>query len=96
MNDRYHLMLGGSRTTATMDTVVSDYLALHLKHPPRTRAAHSAVREFLQARIDATNTAGQRRISQWLLGQVLEVLARPSIAAAYGQWQTDAVLSGRA
>jgi hypothetical protein len=32
--ERYHVRLGKRRTTVTMDTIVSEYLALHLRVEP--------------------------------------------------------------
>jgi hypothetical protein len=46
--ERYHVRLGRRRTTVTVDTIVAEYLALHLGIEPGTVEAHSAVREWLQ------------------------------------------------
>jgi hypothetical protein len=84
--ERYHVRLGKRRTTVTVDTIVAEYLALHLGIEPGSVAAHSAVREWLQRQLDDNNDPGRRRTSQWLLGQILAALARPSLVGVYGQW----------
>jgi hypothetical protein len=83
--ERYHVRLGKRRTTVTMDTIVSEYLALHLRVEPSTEA-HSAVRGWLQGRLDESNDPGRFRVSQWLLGQAVEAVARPSLVEAHGRW----------
>ena len=92
-NQRYHVILGERRTTVSVDTNVSDYLALFLRQTPRTEAAHAVIRSWLQARVDASNDPGRARVSQWLLGEIVEALARPSVVEAHGQWLMDTLLS---
>jgi hypothetical protein len=84
--ERYHVRLGKRRTTVTMDTIVSEYLALHLRVEPGGVEAHSAVRGWLQERLDESNDPGRFYVSQWLLGQAVEAVARPSLVEAYGRW----------
>jgi hypothetical protein len=67
-----------------MDTIVSEYLTLHLRVEPGSVEAHSAVRSWLQERLDESNDSGRFRVSQWLLGQAVEAMARPSLVDAYG------------
>jgi hypothetical protein len=84
--ERYHVRLGKRRTTVTMDTIVSEYLALYLRVEPGSTEAHSAVRGWLQERLDESNDPGRFRVSQWLLGQAVEAVARPSLVETYGRW----------
>jgi hypothetical protein len=84
--ERYHVRLGKRRTTVTMDTIVSEYLTLYLRVDPGSVQAHSAVRAWLQERLDESNDPGRFRVSQWLLGQTVEAVARPSLVEAYGRW----------
>jgi hypothetical protein len=73
-------------TTVTVDTIVAEYLALHLGTEPGTVEAHSAVRQCLQRQLDDNNDPDRSRTSQWLLGQIVEAIARPSLVGVYGQW----------
>ena len=50
--EHYHVRLGKRRTTVTMDTIVSEYLALRLRVEPSGVEAHSAMRGWLQERLD--------------------------------------------
>jgi hypothetical protein len=60
----------------TVDTIVSEYLELHLRFEPGSMQAHSAVRSWLQERLDENNDPGRFRMSQWLLGQAVKAVAR--------------------
>jgi hypothetical protein len=80
---RYHVTLGQKRTTVSMDTIVSEYLALHVGVQPDGGQAHSAVRAWLQRELDKDNDPGRTRVSQWLLGQALAAMVKPELAAEY-------------
>jgi hypothetical protein len=82
----YHVRLGKRRTKVTMDTIISEYLALHLRVEPGSRKAYSAVRTWMQERLDESNDPPRYRVSQWLLGQAVEAVARPSLVEAYEKW----------
>ena len=89
---RYHAYRGKRRTTVSIDTMVSDFLALHLGHEPGSAEAHAAVRTWLQDEIDRAADPGRGAVSQWLLGRALLALARPDVIEAYGQ-HVDKMLS---
>jgi hypothetical protein len=84
--ERYHVRLGKRRTTVTMDTIVSTYLALHLRVEPGTVEAHGTVRSWLQRQLDENKDPRRSYVSQWLLGRTVETLARPSLSEAYARW----------
>jgi hypothetical protein len=94
--ERYHVRLGRRRTTVTVDTIVAEYLALHLGIEPEPSRAHSAVREWLQRQLDDNKDPGRSRTSQWLLGRIVEALARPSLVGLYGQWLDTKIARMRA
>jgi hypothetical protein len=93
---RYHVWLGKRRTTISMGTILAEYLALHLRGEPGTVEAHSAVRTWLQEKLDQNKDHGRIRVSQWLLGQAVEALARPSLVEAYGHWLDKKISKERA
>jgi hypothetical protein len=93
---RYHIWLGKRRTTISLDNIVSEYLALHLKHEPGTPAAHATVREWLQAEVAWDNDPKRERVSQWLLGRIVETIARPALKEAHGQWLDKKISEERA
>ena len=88
---RYHVRLGTKRTTVSLDGVAADYLALHLGSEPRTRAAHAAIVGWLQAKLDDNKAAASKRVSQWLLGQVLDDLVSQKIYDACSAWLDNRV-----
>ena len=90
--NRYHVMLGAKRTTVTMDSIVSEFMALHLGADPHGAEGHTAVRQWAQDQLDANNDPGRIRTSQWLLARAVETLARPSLAEKHGVW-SDSILS---
>jgi hypothetical protein len=53
--ERYYVRLGKRRTTMTMATIVSKFLALHPRVEPGDTEAYSAVRAWLQQRLDQDN-----------------------------------------
>jgi hypothetical protein len=89
---RYHVRLGQRRTTVSVDKIVSQYPSLHLGTTPGTLAAHTAVRAWLQSRIDLNNDPGRIRVSQWLLAEALDAIVGPNLREAYGCW-LDIMLS---
>jgi hypothetical protein len=49
---------------------------------PGTLAAHSVVRAWLQSQLDRNNDPGRSYVSQWLLGQALDVMVSPALRDA--------------
>jgi len=88
-NTRFHLRLGQRRTTATLDTLLSSYLAIHLGYPPDTPQAHQAVRRWLQDRLDESNDPGRVAVSQWLQREVLTALVDTHLSTHYDNWLLD-------
>ncbi|HMB03282.1 MAG TPA: hypothetical protein VKP69_06015, partial [Isosphaeraceae bacterium] len=64
--DIYHVQLGKRRTTVSLDQIISVLLSLKLDHDPGTQDAHSAVRGYLQEKLDALNDPRWTSVSQWL------------------------------
>ena len=88
-NLRFHLWHGTRRTTVSLDTLLSSYLALHLGHTPETPQAHQAVRRWLQQRLNEHNDPGRVAVSQWLQRQVLDAVVDNNLSRAYGEWLLD-------
>ncbi|MDZ7808953.1 MAG: hypothetical protein U5L11_00950 [Arhodomonas sp.] len=89
-NARFHLRLGTRRTTATLDTMLSGYLAIHLGCTPETPQAHQAVRRWLQDRLDEYNDPGRVAVSQWLQREVITTLVDTKLSNHYLDWLLDA------
>jgi hypothetical protein len=65
---RYHLYLylGDKPTTVCLENTLAVLMALKLNVEPETNAAHVAIRQWLQQRLDKAGDAGRIRVSQWL------------------------------
>ena len=82
----YHLSLGQKRTTVSLDTMLSDLLAIRLGSRPQSPQAHGAVRAWLQQQLDQTNDPGRVRVSQWLRDQALLFLVDKHLSNTYLDW----------
>src|SRR5512147_2753398 len=91
--NRYHVVLGKKSTTVTVDKTLSDLLALKLGHDPRTEDAHSAVRAYLQEKLDENNDPGRSYVSQWLREAVLLDLLDKKLSSKYWTWFEATYLS---
>lgn len=79
-------MLGNRRTTVCVDTILSILLGLHLGLIPGSAETHSAIRSWMQKRIDKVNDPGRIRVSQWLQREIIEELISEELAEKYGDW----------
>jgi hypothetical protein len=84
--DRYHVVLGKKSTTVTVDTLISDLLALKLGYDPKSEDARAAVRGYLQEKLDETNDPGRTSVSQWLRQEVLLDLVEKKLSDKYWRW----------
>ncbi len=91
--DIYHVRLGEQRTTVSLDKILSILLSLKLGHDPGTEDAHSAVRAYLQAKLDENNDPGRSHVSQWLREEVLLDLADKKVSEKYWKWFDATYLS---
>lgn len=66
-----------------MDNILSDLLSLKLGIDPDTPNAHSEIRALLQEWIDQNEDQHQTRISQWLHGRDLLMIADSKLTEAY-------------
>jgi hypothetical protein len=82
---RYHVILGEQRTTVSLDTILSEYLALELKQEPGTPEAHTAIRAWLQAQIDWHDIKKPLHLSKRLSAMVLEAIVRPDLKRAHAK-----------
>jgi hypothetical protein len=88
----YHITRGSRRTTVCLDTILSELLALKLGVEPDAPKAHAAVRQWLQAELDALNDPDLGRVSKWLRRRAIESVIHDELAEAHGAWM-DKILS---
>jgi hypothetical protein len=85
-NERFHVRLGARTTTVSVDNTLSILLSLQLGTEPHTPAAHRALRQWLQARLDKHGDASRACVSQWLRGEIAEALISPALKQRYDAW----------
>lgn len=89
---RYHVTVGGRRTTATLDKNLSDWLAVRLgalnapHDTVETEAAQRAVRGWMQAELDRAGTIGRSSVSAWLFARALEAVIDPQLRERAISW----------
>ncbi len=88
-NTRFHLRLGQRRTTATVDTILSGYLAIRLGCTPETPEAHHAVRRWFQDRLDEHNDPRRVAVSLWLQREVITALVDTALSTHCLNWLLD-------
>lgn len=92
---RFHLKVGEGRTTLSVDTILSELLAIRLGETPGTAAADAAVRAWLQNTFDAhlqRKHKVKQSASQWLRRYLILALVDKSLSDAWGEseWQRHA------
>lgn len=88
MQTRYHVQRDTTRTTISLDNVLSALLAMKLGAEPETTQAHAAVRQWLQARLDDQADPGRAKVSQWLAGETILFVADKKLSESYMSWLT--------
>jgi len=84
--ERFHVSLGTRHTTISIDRTLYLLMSLQLGAQPNTRAAHRAVRTWLQQHLDRNGDPRQHRISHWLRGKIAEALIGPALKQKYDEW----------
>lgn len=90
LQDRYHIQLNNRRTTITLDTVLSELLAIKLGYSPDDKRAHSAVRDWLEPMIIENmggNLPTNSRVSQWTRRYAIEAIANPKLISQVIDWR---------
>lgn len=83
---KFHVNLGKRRTTITVDTIISNLLALKLGYAPETPEAYKAIREYFQEKLDEGKDSGRVLVSYWLQEQALFELISPDTLKKYSKW----------
>ena len=83
---RYHVMVGDKRTTVSLHATLSAFMAIKLKQEPEVPEAHTAIRQWLQDRLDEFDDPGRVLVSQWLQGEAIELVADRHLIKLYKAW----------
>ena len=87
---RYHVRFQGRRTTVTVDSIISQLLAVKLGVLPDDPEAHALVREWLEETLHdklGVNVPGGNRISQYARQYAIEALAEPGLMGKVWDWR---------
>jgi len=85
---RYHITFGNKRTTITVDTILSQMMAVKLGETPDTLEAHGAVREWLQKILVSKlgDDEARKDASQWARRYLIEAIADKKISKQWEDW----------
>lgn len=85
---RYHITFGEKRTTITVDTILSEMMAIYLQQTPGTEAAHRAVRLWLQDTLVSRlgEYEGRNDASQFARRYLIEAIADNKISKKWEEW----------
>ncbi len=88
MLHRYHITFGGKRTTITVDTILSQMMAIKLGEIPDSLEAHVVVRAWLQDTLVSKLGDDQARkaASQWARRYLIREIADKNIAKQWENW----------
>lgn len=87
---RYHIQFQGRRTTITVDSIVSELLAVKLGVLPDASSAYGLVRDWLEATLHeklGENVPGGNRISQYARVYAIEALADKKLMKQVWDWR---------
>ncbi|HEY8272422.1 MAG TPA: hypothetical protein VIG33_16135 [Pseudobdellovibrionaceae bacterium] len=89
MQDVFHINFGKKRTTLTVDSILSELMAIKLGVEPGSEDAHSAVRQWLQKTVpEKLGTGrGRKNASQWTRRYLIEEIADRKISTAWTDWR---------
>ena len=87
---RYHIQFNNRRTTITVDSIISELLAVKLGMSPDDPDAHSTVRDWLEKTLHdklGENVPGGNRISQYARAYAVEALANKKLMTKVWDWR---------
>lgn len=83
---RYHVYLGDKRTTVTLNDTLAGVLAIKLGETPETPEAHTAVRTWLQEKLNAGDDPGRAYVSRWLQAEAILFIVDKKVSSKYIDW----------
>jgi hypothetical protein len=92
---RYHLTRKGRETTVSIDDILVEMLALKLGHDPDSDEARTAVRAWMQDRLDKSGDHGRQHLSQWLKARIVDNIVSDDLREAWGEWFDRAQKAGK-
>lgn len=88
MQQIFHIRFGNARTTISVDTILSQLMAIKLKCEPDSVEAHRALRVWLQERLLKGLGASRSRkaASQWARRYMIEEILDKKISTKWVDW----------
>jgi len=87
---RYHIQFNNRRTTITVDSIVSELLAVKFGLLPDDPDAHSTIRDWFEKTLHdklGENVPGGSRISQYARVYAVEELANKKLMSQVWDWR---------
>ena len=92
VQNRYHINFQNRRTTITVDTFISELLAVKLGSLPDDPNAHGLVREWLETALReklGELVPGGNRVSQYARQYAVEALADKKLMSKVWDWRIE-------
>ena len=91
MLQRFHITFVEKRTTITVDSILSEMMAIHFHQKPGTEEAHRAVRLFLQDTLVSHlgSYEGRNDASQHARRYLIEAIADNKISKKWVNWKYE-------
>ena len=87
---KFHITYTDRRTTISVDTILSELMAIRLKQTPGTAEAHNAVRGWLQSTlIERLGEYSGGRSSQFAREYLILAIADKRLVDTWRDWQLD-------
>lgn len=91
MQERFHILFGKKRTTISVDSILSEMMAIKLGAIPNSEEAHRLLREWLQEKLPEKLgvSKGRKDASQWARRHLIEEISDKSLSKKWVDWRID-------
>jgi len=88
MQERFHIFFGKRRTTISVDSILSELMAIKLGAVPESEEAHRLLREWLQKKLPEKlgSSKGRKNASQWARRHMIEEIADKNLSNKWVDW----------
>ena len=86
----FHIYNAKKRTTVSVDSILSEMLAIKLGFEPDTQEANKAVREWIQTEFDKMNSGSKTKwssASQWIRRKLIASLVDKKLSEKWDDWR---------
>ncbi len=89
MQERFHILFGKKRTTISVDSILSEMMAIKLGVEPESEKAHQLLRKWLQEKLPENlgTNKGRKNASQWARRHMIEEIADKKLSERWVDWR---------